>query len=130
MGPFHHKDLVLSTDGSLPLDKRSAGFSALETCLHLAALVYSCTSPTLFLTNVLRENGGVPSQDKTIEESVQRLTVKMSRLRPLVILSTNFANKSAAHNSKRGIEVGFNGATLVFEHNKEDEHSSWFIDTK
>ena len=71
------------------------------------------TSTDCFATNVFQVRGSLESQLGIIVESFQAVTKDTSSVSQKEFV--RLASRVAAHNSRRGIERAFTGATLVLE---------------
>jgi len=71
-GPFHHSVDVVSVEGSIPLEIRSAGLDCDGTCLHVAEDVSSWIVVTRLPTNVFHLLDGPCIHVKTMGESVHK----------------------------------------------------------
>jgi len=96
-GPSHHSVQVVRSCAETPLVSISAGFSFVDTCLHCADGTSSWMFWTRLETNVFRELGGLLSQHKTMDESLQAYMVLIWRIceqyfsNCLIILANHFS---------------------------------------
>lgn len=52
VGPVFHSKLLISSDGEIPLETRSAGLLRDDTCFHSDRSTFSCMAAILFAINV------------------------------------------------------------------------------
>lgn len=70
-GPFHHNSHCDRDPSVIPRDTRSAGVSAIGTCLQLLRSIDACIPATVFATKVFRSLDFDFSYANTIIESVK-----------------------------------------------------------
>jgi len=115
-GLCHHKALSVICFGLKLLDIRSAGLSAVPTWYHSFILVTSWILPTRCATKVYHFVEGDVIQAKAIEESVQKNFLCIISFNLGIILWDKWASITVAHNSRRGSDNTFSGATLDWAH--------------
>ena len=69
-GPYNHKSCLRSSEGNMPLDAQSVGFSSLTTWFQQSTVVSSTIWAIQFPTYTLNRRGFPWIQAKTIVESV------------------------------------------------------------
>ena len=111
-GPLHHSGWSLNAVGDSPLEAQSAGFCSVGTCFQDSGGNRFVMAEMRLATKVLY-CFGASNHARTMELSLQAWTCSRGMFSDVLTVVSNFDSKDAPHNSSRGTEMVFTGATLV-----------------
>ena len=126
-GPLNHSEFFTKSCGSWPLDIASAGLSTDLTWRHRSEFDWLAISATRLATSVFNRCGGVLIQCNAMVESVHKTIFSSEILRVDLIYVTIWESNCAPHNSRRGSDIVFKGATRDFVNSNFE--GMWFLES-
>ena len=115
LGPSHHKWCSSISEGNMPQEAQSAGFSELITWFQQSGEARSMICATGLPTYTLKRRGLPCNQPSTLVESVQANMDCIATVRTSLQWASNCDKVSAPQSSRRGIVCLLIGATLVLD---------------